>query len=103
MVIAREQSTNTKESRAVGVHDEDTNDYHLYVTNLPDESTSWQVRSLHELKWNPELLVRKLKSLYRLEKFQANDSRNVKLLVEAALADIDAQQSFARYISRTVI
>ncbi|WP_254533450.1 IS4 family transposase [Natrinema gelatinilyticum] len=82
---AGKQSTDTMEFRVVGVRNEDTDDYHLYVTNLPDEFTPRQVAALYGLRWEVELLFRELKSLYGLEKFQTSDPAIVELLVVAAL------------------
>ena len=65
---AGKQSTDTMAFRVVGVRNEDTDDYHLYVTNLPDEFTPKQVAAL-----------------YGLEKFQTSDPAIVELLVVAAL------------------
>ncbi len=82
---AGKQSTDSMEFRVVGVRNEDTDDYHLYVTNLPDEFTPRQVGALYGLRWEVELLFRELKSLYGLEKFQTSDPAIVELLVVAAL------------------
>jgi IS4 transposase len=52
------------EFRVVGVRNEDTDDYHLYVMNLPDAFTPRQVAALYGLRWGVELLFRELKSRY---------------------------------------
>lgn len=49
--------------RVAGVLVVDTDDYYLYVTNLPDEFTPKQVAALYGLWWEVELLFRELKSL----------------------------------------
>jgi len=69
---AGKQSTDTVEFRVVGVLVADTDDYHLYVTNLPDEFTPRQVAALYGLRWEVELLFRELKSLCGLEKFHTS-------------------------------
>ena len=79
------QSHATKEFRVVGVRNEDTDDYHLYVTNLPGEFTPEQVAALYGLRWKVELLFRELKSRYGLEKFETSDPAIAELLVVAAL------------------
>jgi len=79
------QSQATVEFRVVGVHNKDTDDYHLYVTNLPDEFTPEQVAALYSLRWKVELLFRELKSRYGLEKFETGDETIAELLVIAAL------------------
>ena len=81
------------EFRVVGVRNEDTDDYHLYVTNLPDEFTPRQVAALYGLRWEVELLFRELKSLYGLEKFQTSDPAIVKLLVVTALLTLTVSRA----------
>ena len=90
---AGKQSTDSMEFRVVGVRNEDTDDYHLYVTNLPDEFTPRQVAALYGLRWEVELLFRELKSLYRLEKFQTSDPAIVHLLVVAALLTLTVSRA----------
>ncbi|MFB6135324.1 MAG: transposase, partial [Halobacteriaceae archaeon] len=77
----------------VGVRNEDTDDYHLYVTNLPAEFTPKQVAALYGLRWEVELLFRELKSLYGLEKFQTSDPAIVELLVVAALLTLTVSRA----------
>ncbi|SDD90502.1 Transposase DDE domain-containing protein [Natrinema hispanicum] len=55
------------------------------MTNLPDEFTPKQVAALYSLRWKVELLFRKLKSRYGLEKFKTGDEAIAELLVTAAL------------------
>ena len=90
---AGKRSTATMEFRVVGVRNEDTDDYHLYVTNLPDEFTPRQVAALYGLRWEVELLFRELKSLYGLEKFQTSDPAIVHLLVVAALLTLTVSRA----------
>ena len=82
---AGKRSTAAETFRVVGVHNEDTDDYHLYVTNLPDEFTPEQVASLYSLRWKVETLFRELKSRYGLEKFETSDPAIAELLVVSAL------------------
>lgn len=79
------QSAATREFRVVGVRNEDTDDYHLYVTNLPNEFTPEQVAALYSFRWKVEMLFRELKSRYGLEKFETGDKAIAELLVVAAL------------------
>jgi len=79
------QSSDTINLRVVGVLVADTDDYHLYVTNLPEEFTPEQVAVLYSLRWKVELLFRELKSRYSLEKFETGEKAIVEVLVVAAL------------------
>jgi len=103
---AGKQSTDTMEFRVVGVRNEDTGDYHLYITNLPDAFTPKQVAALYGLRWEVELLFRELKSLYGLERFQTSDPAIVQLLVVAALLTLTVSRAllgvFQELFSETV-
>lgn len=79
------QSRDTTEFRDVGVLVADTDDYYLYITNLPNEFTPEQVAALYGFRWKIELLFRELKSRYGLEKFETSDPAIAELLVVAAL------------------
>jgi len=81
------------EFRVVGVLVTDSDDYHLYVTNLPDEFIPKQVGALYGLQWEVELLFRELKSLYGLEKFQTSDPVIVEILVVAALLTLTVSRA----------
>jgi IS4 transposase len=87
------QSSATVEFRVVGVRNEDTDDYHLYVTNLPGEFTPEQVAALYSLRWKVELLFRELKSRYGLEKFKTSDEAIAELLVMAALLPLTVSRA----------
>ena len=87
------QSTDSVEFRVVGVLVADTDDYHLYVTNLPDAFTPRQVAALYGLRWEVELLFRELKSVYGLGKFQTSDPAIVELLVVAALLTLTVSRA----------
>ena len=87
------QSTDRVAFRVVGVRNEDTDDYHLYVTNLPDEFTPAQVAALYGLRWKVEVLFRELKSRYGLEKFETGDAAIAELLVVAALLTLTVSRA----------
>ncbi|GAA0454429.1 hypothetical protein GCM10008985_07730 [Halococcus dombrowskii] len=80
-----QQSSDTAKFRVVGVRNEGTDDYHLYVMNLPDGFTPEQVAALYSLRWKVELLFRELKSRYGLGKFETGNKAIAELLVVAAL------------------
>lgn len=44
------QSTASTEFRVVGVRNENTDDYHLYITNLPDEFMPEQIAALYGVR-----------------------------------------------------
>ncbi|ADE02119.1 ISH8-type transposase ISHvo13 (plasmid) [Haloferax volcanii DS2] len=93
-------SSATIEFRVVGVRNEDTDDYHLYITNLPDEFTPEQVAALYGVRWEVEVLFRELKSMYGLEKFQTSNPAIVELLVVAALLTLTVSRALLGVFQR---
>ena len=88
-----QQSRDSMQVRVVGVRNEDTDDYHLYVTNLPEEFTAKQVAALYGVRWEVEVLFRELKSLYGLDEINTSDPVIVELLVIAALLTLTVSRA----------
>jgi putative transposase len=80
------RSWDTKRFRVVGVRNEDADDYHFYITNLPRE---WflpkDIATLYRCRWAVELLFRELKTLYDLDEFDTSNPAVVKILLYAAV------------------
>ena len=80
------RSLDTKQFRVVGVRDEDADDYHLYITNLPrEELLPRDIATIYRCRWEVELLFRELKSRYELDEFDTTKKHVVEILVYAAL------------------
>jgi IS4 transposase len=80
------QSYDSKTFRVVGVRDEDADDYHLYITNLPrSEFLPCDLATIYRCRWEVELLFRELKTRYELDEFDTTKKHIVKILVYAAL------------------
>lgn len=93
------QSTDTKELRVVGVHNEDTDDHHLYLTNLPRSAFSpSQIATLYRARWEVELLFRELKSRYSLEEFDTSKEHIVKIQITAALLTLVVSRAILRVL-----
>jgi putative transposase len=59
------RSLDTKRFCVVGIRDEDADDYHLYITNLPrDEFFPADLATLYRCRWKVETLFRELKTQY---------------------------------------
>jgi len=80
------RSWDTKRFRVVGVRNEDADDYHFYITNLPRE---WflpeDIATLYRCRWAVELLFRELKTLYDLDEFDTTNPAVVEILLYAAV------------------
>jgi putative transposase len=72
--------------RVVGVLDEETGEYHLYVTNLPVEKvTAEDVALIYRLRWQVEVTFKHLKSSFRLEDMPSEKQHIVEALIYASL------------------
>jgi IS4 transposase len=76
---------NTKRSRIVGVRDQDADDYHFHITNLPREEILLRdIATLYRCRWEVEVLFRELKTRYALVEFETTKTHVVEILVYAA-------------------
>ena len=80
------RSWNTKRFRVVGVLIADADDYHFYITNLPQR---WllpaDIATIYSCRWTVELLFRELKTLYDLDEFDTTNPAVVEILLYAAV------------------
>jgi putative transposase len=94
-----QQSTDTKQFRVVGVLNPDTDDHHLYMTNLPrKEFSASQIATLYRARWEVELLFRELKSRYALEEFDTSKEHIVKIQITAALLTLVVSRAILRVL-----
>ena len=83
------RSMDTKRFRVVGVRDEDADDYHLYITNLPrEEFLPSDLATLYRCRWEVETLFRELKTQYELDEFDTSNPAVVEILLYAALLSL---------------
>lgn len=80
------QTTVTKKFRLVGLRNETTGKYHLYITNVPRERlSSDDVARVYAARWEVELLFKELKSGYRLDEMPSSKRHIVEALIYAAI------------------
>jgi putative transposase len=83
------QSLDKKQFRVVGVRDEDADNYHLYITNLPrEEFLPADLATLYRCRWEVETLFRELKTQYELDEFDTSNPAVVEILLYAALLSL---------------
>ena len=83
------RSLDTKRFRVVGVRNENADDYHLYITNLPrEEFFPTDIAELYRCRWEVELLFRELKTQYELDEFDTSKPHVVKILLYAAMLSL---------------
>lgn len=80
------QTTVFKKFRVVGVLNENTGKYHLYITNVPRERLSPDdIGRVYAARWEVELLFKELKSGYRLDELPSSKRHVVESLVYVAI------------------
>jgi len=72
--------------RLVGVFDEKTKTYHLYLTNItPEQLSAEDVALLYRARWSIELVFKELKRLYQLDVISSGAPAVVESLVLVAM------------------
>jgi len=76
------QTTVTKRFRVVAVLNEETGDYHIYMTNIPVKRLSAEdIASLYGARWEIEMVFKELKSYYRMDQINSKNTDIIKSLV----------------------
>ncbi len=72
--------------RIVGIRDEEDGEYHLYVTNLPeDRIPPERVARLYRVRWAIEILFKVIKGTYGLNAIASGRAEIVGILIRVAL------------------
>lgn len=72
--------------RLIGILDEETKEYHLYLTDLPVEGFSAEkIAELYRGRWCIEMLFKELKSRYALDVIKTTKPEIVKALIYTAM------------------
>jgi IS4 transposase len=83
--------------RAVAVREDQSRDYHVYLTNIPTEDLAPDdVARAYALRWQIELLFRELKTHYRLAQVPSTKPHVVETLVKASLLCMAASRALLR-------
>jgi len=72
----------TRTFRLVGLRNEETEEYHLYLTNLGREDYSApDIAQLYRARWEVELLFKELKSRFGLDEINTTDAYIIEALI----------------------
>jgi len=72
----------TRTFRLVGLRNEETEEYHLYLTNLAREDYSApDIAQLYRARWEIELLFKELKSRFGLDEINTTDAYIIEALI----------------------
>ncbi|HZD43874.1 MAG TPA: IS4 family transposase [Methanomicrobiales archaeon] len=75
--------------RVVGVWNEEQQQYHLYITNLPDSDyDASDIAKLYQARWEVELLFRELKTTYGLDELNTSKPEVVEALILISLLSL---------------
>jgi IS4 transposase len=76
----------SQELRVVGVRDQRSGDYHLYITNIPPQKLAAEdIQATYAARWMIELLFAEWKGRYRLADMPSSKKTVVEALLYAAL------------------
>jgi IS4 transposase len=72
----------TRTFRLVGLRNEETEEYHLYLTNLgKDDYSAPDIAQLYRARWEVELLFKELKSRFGLDEINTTDAYIIEALI----------------------
>jgi IS4 transposase len=75
-------ASTTRMFRLVGVRNEETEEYHLYLTNLQrDDYRAPDIAQLYRARWEVELLFKELKSRFGLDEINTTNAYIIEALV----------------------
>lgn len=87
--------------RLVGVFNEQTQRYHLYLTNIaPEKLDAEQVAETYRLRWQVELLFKELRTHYRLDQLPSSKRVVVESLVYAAILTLIVSRRLLEAVRR---
>jgi IS4 transposase len=80
-------TTKIKETfRLIGVFDKETEEYHLYLTDItPDQLSAEDVALLYRARWSVEMVFKELKRLYKLDTITTEKPIVIECLVLVAM------------------
>ena len=87
--------------RLVGILNEETGRYHLYITNVPVETlNSEDVARVYGARWIIELAFRELKGTYELEEMPSSKPQIVEALLYAAFITMVVSRTLLQALRR---
>lgn len=87
--------------RVVGIFDATTEQYHLYITNVPvDRLDACEIAETYRLRWQVELLFKELKGHYRLDQMPSAKRHIVEALLFAAILTLVASHALLDAVRR---
>lgn len=89
--------------RLVAVWDDEHDEYHVYLTNLPQDVLSAEdVAALYRVRWEVELVFKELKSQYALDKVKTTNPNIVFGLIYTAILTLIVSRRLHNLLLRSV-
>jgi hypothetical protein len=102
-VYAGRHSSEVRTFRVVGVRDEASGEYHLYITNIGVEALQpADIARVYAVRWEVELLFKELKSHYRLDQIPSRKRDVVEAMLYAALLSLAASRALLHALRSAV-
>ncbi|MBE7483275.1 MAG: IS4 family transposase [Polyangiaceae bacterium] len=102
-VYAGRCSSEVRTFRVVGVRDEASGEYHLYITNIGVEALQpADIARVYAVRWEVELLFKELKSHYRLDQIPSRKRAVVEAMLYAALLSLAASRALLHALRSAV-
>jgi IS4 transposase len=100
---AGRRSSELRTFRVVGVRDEASGEYHLYITNIDVEVLPpTDIARVYAVRWEVELLFKELKSHYRLDQIPSRKRHVVEAMLYAALLSLAASRALLHALRSAV-
>lgn len=100
---AGHRNTKTRTFRLVAVRNEETGDYHCYITNVPaDRLAAEDISSTYALRWQVEILFKAMKTHGNLVDLPSEKAQVVECLVWASVLATVISQILFREVRRRV-
>lgn len=95
------RSTRSRTFRVVGQRNDETDEYHLYVTNVGREVLDVDdIADTYTLRWQIELLMKQLRSNARLDELPTSKEHVAKILIYASIMALLVSRAFLRELRR---
>lgn len=95
-------SLKTEVYRLVGIMNQETEEYHLYLTNIPpDKISAEDIALMYRARWSIELLFKELKSTYALNHISSAKPEVVEALIMTAILTLIVSRQVLSVLQRT--
>lgn len=91
------RSTRRKQMRLVGRRNDETGEYHLYLTNIDPETLSVaDIAETYRLRWQIEILIKQLRSHNRLDEVPSSKEQVAQILLYASVIALLVSRALLR-------